>query len=318
MLLLNSTAIYTVVTYTPKHKEIWNAFITKAKNATFLFHRDFMEYHSDRFTDFSLLVFKEEKLMAVLPANIKDRVVYSHQGLTYGGLVVEEKLGFGYINDIFDAIKEFLKATGIVELRVKQLPEIYQKKPSNELYYLLSKGSVLDTQMVFAVDYSTPLRIHKTKQKYFRQGVQQGFVIKKEQVFDAFWNDVLVPRLQYKHNASPVHTLAEITLLQYKFPENIYQYNIYLEEELLAGITIFETDQVVKSQYGATTEAGERIRAFDYLFLYVINSYKDKKKYFSQGTATESNELGYNPGLVKQKEELGCSIYLQHIYSYTL
>jgi hypothetical protein len=51
-----------------------------------LFHRDFMEYHSDRFQDYSLLIFEEDKLIAVLPANrVEDRL--SHQGLTYGGLV---------------------------------------------------------------------------------------------------------------------------------------------------------------------------------------------------------------------------------------
>jgi hypothetical protein len=49
---------YTVRRYTSEDFALWNAFISTAKNATFLFHRDFMEYHSDRFEDYSLLVFE--------------------------------------------------------------------------------------------------------------------------------------------------------------------------------------------------------------------------------------------------------------------
>ena len=53
---------YTVKKYQENDYEIWNAFIGQAKNATFLFHRDFMEYHKDRFEDFSLVIFEDEKL----------------------------------------------------------------------------------------------------------------------------------------------------------------------------------------------------------------------------------------------------------------
>ena len=50
--------------------DAWNTFVSKAKNATFLFHRNFMEYHKNRFQDFSLVVQEDQKWVAVLPANI--------------------------------------------------------------------------------------------------------------------------------------------------------------------------------------------------------------------------------------------------------
>src|SRR5215216_754207 len=74
---------YTIKKYDQSDYTIWNDFVALAKNATFLFHRDFMEYHQDRFEDFSVLVFEGEKLKAVLPANKAENSVYSHQGLTY-------------------------------------------------------------------------------------------------------------------------------------------------------------------------------------------------------------------------------------------
>ena len=62
------TSTYTARRYTAEDAELWNEFVASAKNATFLFHRDFMDYHSDRFTDFSVLVFKDDALYALLPA----------------------------------------------------------------------------------------------------------------------------------------------------------------------------------------------------------------------------------------------------------
>jgi len=61
-----------ILKYTTEHKNIWNEFVKNAKNAHFFFLRDYMEYHSDRFEDYSLLVFDEtQKLISILPANIK-------------------------------------------------------------------------------------------------------------------------------------------------------------------------------------------------------------------------------------------------------
>ncbi|PUU68912.1 GNAT family N-acetyltransferase, partial [Flavobacterium sp. WLB] len=99
---------YTVKKYDQNDYKLWNDFIVQAKNATFLFHRDFMEYHQDRFEDFSLLIFEEEKLKAILPANKKENSIYSHQGLTYGGLVYKEETKQTSIIEIFQELLSFL------------------------------------------------------------------------------------------------------------------------------------------------------------------------------------------------------------------
>jgi DNA-binding response OmpR family regulator len=41
--------------YTASRKREWDTFVSTAKNATFLFFRDYMDYHRDRFTDHSLM-----------------------------------------------------------------------------------------------------------------------------------------------------------------------------------------------------------------------------------------------------------------------
>lgn len=55
--------------YNDADKEVWNAYVEHARNATFLLNRSYMDYHSDRFHDHSLMIFHNNKLYALLPAN---------------------------------------------------------------------------------------------------------------------------------------------------------------------------------------------------------------------------------------------------------
>ena len=59
-----------IETYKDSYKADWNDFIDSSKNSTFLFNRNFMDYHSDRFEDFSLMVYDKSELIAILPLNI--------------------------------------------------------------------------------------------------------------------------------------------------------------------------------------------------------------------------------------------------------
>ena len=111
--------------------------VSHAKNATFLFNRDFMEYHKDRFQDASVMVFKGDKLMALFPANQVNDTVYSHQGLTYGGLILNSKLKLNSVLEIFKNVIKFYKSQGFKNLEVKIIPNIYNNLPSDELLYFV-------------------------------------------------------------------------------------------------------------------------------------------------------------------------------------
>lgn len=308
---------YTIKKYHKNDYEIWNAFTALAKNATFLFHRDFIEYHQDRFDDFSLLVFEDEKLKAVLPANIKGKSVYSHQGLTYGGLVFAPKLKGEKIEAVLDQVLLFLKENSIENLYYKPIPDFYFERGNQEIdFFLFKRRAILEhKEMNLAINLELPLQISKSKLKHFRRIENLDLDIVEEQDFQPFWEKILEPRLLEKFNAKPVHTKEEIGLLKQKFPENIRQYSVYQNDEIIAGITIFETKNVVKSQYGATSEKGEQVRALDFLFINLIHKYKRKGKlFFDMGIVNEENESGYHSGLLNQKEELGCSVYNQDFY----
>ena len=56
--------------YDPTLKPVWDNFLENCKNATFLFKRDFMDYHKNRFEDFSIMIYNGNKLIALVPGNI--------------------------------------------------------------------------------------------------------------------------------------------------------------------------------------------------------------------------------------------------------
>ena len=56
--------------------------------------------------------------------------------------------------------------------------------------------------------------------------------------------------------------MQEITNLKKKFPENIRQFNVYYNDEIVAGTTIFESENVVHSQYISADENKNKIGKF--------------------------------------------------------
>ncbi len=103
-----------VVPYNISYFEKWNDFVLTSENGNFLFHRNFMEYHQDRFKDASVILLDEkENIKAILPANVNDNTIYSHQGLTYGGLILKERKHIQEIIRYFYYITKYYKEKGI-------------------------------------------------------------------------------------------------------------------------------------------------------------------------------------------------------------
>ena len=278
-----------------------------------------MDYHRDRFEDHSLMIFKNEALVALLPTHLLNKSLVSHNGLTYGGLIVDNNFDQSDIKLLFDSVFSYCKLNGFKQLILKTMPNFYQNKSQEKIEGYLKQicEAKLDKKRVLAIDYSQPLTIHKTKLKHFRKHQATDFIIKKENTFKLFWNKVLIPLLKEKHNTKPVHSLGEIELLNSQFPKEIVQYNVYCQDKILAGITIFDKGNIVKSQYGAATKLGKKTRALEYLFLNLIFKFKQEEKtFFSMGTVIDKSfPEGYNTGLYKQKKELGCSDYTQNCYN---
>lgn len=320
-LLFNSQRVknYTVQRYTYQHNQLWNSFLEGSKNGTFLFHRDFMEYHSDRFSDYSLIVFENDKPKALFPANHSNDTLYSHQGLTYGGVIVSEDCKLTHFLKIFEAILDFLKRE-FKKLYIKVIPNIYNSTFSDELLYglFLQNATLVRRDTFSVIDLKKPIKISNSRKYEIKKGVEHQIEIQQTSDFSDFWNNVLTPNLNQKHKVNPVHTLGEITYLHSKFPNNITQFNALYNGQLVAGATMFVTDRVAHVQYISSTELRSMTGALDYLFDYLIKFYKDKVNYFDFGTSNENQGRSLNEGLLFWKESFGAKTVVQDFYELAL
>lgn len=308
---------YKIIKYTSEHYQKWNNFVAKSKNATFLFHRDFMEYHSDRFQDFSLLVFDEnENLKAILPANISNEKVFSHQGLTYGGMVIDSTLKLEKFITIYTEILLFLNENGIKTIDFKLIPNIYCSQPSEEINYalFLSEAKLKRRDSLVTVDLQSSFKIDLNRVEGVKRAEKLGLEIKKTSDLSSFWKEVLIPNLEAKHDAKPVHTLEEIESLQEKFPNNIIQYNVCQNDEIIAGTTLFIDRKTVHVQYISAVGDKNQHGALDYLFHYLITKVYADFDYFDFGISNENQGKNINKGLQYWKETFGARTFVQDFY----
>ncbi|MBR3646638.1 MAG: GNAT family N-acetyltransferase [Lachnospiraceae bacterium] len=296
----------TVKKYLDSDKNVWNEFVLNSKNGIFMFNRDFVEYHKDRFTDNSLMFYDEDKLVAVMTASIRDGVLSSHGGLTYGGFITNNEMKQHRMNECFTALKEYASQNGIKEIVYKHIPHIYHKQPAEEdIYSLYYNGAeVLKIEASTVINLQQPLKMPKGRKAQVGRARREGVEIKESNDLEAFIeleNQVLSEH----HGTKAVHTADELHLLQNYFPENIKLIAAYYQEKLIAGTVIFIYDNVVHTQYMAANELAREIGALDLTISTLIDKYKDTKKWLDFGISTEEAGHYLNEGLISQKEGFG-------------
>ncbi|MBL7885633.1 MAG: GNAT family N-acetyltransferase [Flavobacterium sp.] len=307
---------YFVRLYQKEDFALWNDCIGQAKNATFLFHRNFMEYHNDRFDDYSLMVFEGEKLVAVLPANRVGETVFSHQGLTYGGLVLTPKSKLSSVIAIFKTVLLFLYENGILHLNLKPIPSFYCAQFADEIDYCLfiTKANLYKREALSLLNLTQDFSFSKDRKQCVRRGIKANLLVKEEPNFELFWNEILIPNLDKKHQSKPVHTVEEITKLHQHFPENIRHFNVYFENQIVAGTTIFVTDKVAHPQYISGNEMKNELGSLDFLYHHLIHEVFADKTYFDFGPSHEENGTKIKEGILFWKESFGTKTVTQSFY----
>lgn len=305
-----------IIQYTKEHEEQWDYFITTAKNGHFLFYRKYMDYHSERFTDHSLLVFDDKKrLMAILPANISGDMLYSHQGLTFGGFVISLTVKAEIMLNIFSLLIDYLKSIQVEKLIYKPIPSIYtEMSPQEDLYALfVCNAQLFRRDVSSSIDLSRTFKYSKGRKWTVNKAKKENIELCRATEYAGFWQ-LLSNVLAYQHDAKPVHSLSEIEYLQNCFPENIKLFVAKKNDEVIAGAVIYETELVAHTQYLANSDEGREIGALDLLVDHLIKDVYKDKKYFDFGISTEDEGRSLNKGLIAQKEGFGASAIIHDFY----
>lgn len=298
--------IITIVHYSSDKQAQWNQFVDESKNGTFMLKRGYVEYHSDRFVDNSLMIYDNNKLIALLPASKHGDELRSHGGLTYGGLVVGRKMTVQLMLCIMEFLKPFLKEEGFKTLKYKRVPYIYYDYPSDEdLYALFRVGAKLIRRDISTSIYLPDrIRFNERRRRNVKKAIKANLEFRQSYDFGQYI-EMLAEVLASRHDTKPVHTADEIKLLADRFPDNIKLYASYDGDRMLAGSVIFETPRVAHAQYIASSPEGRNCGALDFCFDQLINDIYSNKVYFDFGISTEERGWYLNEGLVEQKQEFG-------------
>ena len=305
--------------YTPDKKQEWNDFVRHSKNGTFLLDRNYMDYHADRFTDHSLMVYRRDKLYALLPGNIAGDVFYSHQGLTYGGLIMSDKTVAAEVVQIFKLFNELFRKDGICKVVYKPTPWIYHRQPSEEDLYAVVEvcGASMSRGLSSTISREHLNKWYRIRECGVKHAKQLGLTVEETEDYRPFWQ-ILTNNLGERYGLNPVHTVEEIEMLHHRMPDHIRLMVVKEGEETVGGTVLYISDRVVHSQYIAASPKGKQQHALDLLFDVVIRQALASHPYFDFGISTEKHGTYLNENLIYQKEGFGGRGICYDWYEWTL
>ncbi len=309
-----------VVRYTSQKKQEWDSFVDEAKNGVFLFKRDYMDYHADRFVDCSLMIYKDGRLMALLPANISSDVLYSHQGLTFGGLIHTIKTTAVDILEALKAVNAYAEKLGVKQVVYKTIPYIYNKYPSDEDAYALFRQKnfqQIACNISTTIEIGAKLGFSTLRKRGVKKATKNKVRVFESDDFKAFW-EVLQENLSEKYDATAVHSYEEICLLKERFPDNIKLYVAEYMGKIVGGVVMYISSEVAHTQYISASAKGKVLGCLDLIFDVLVNDIYTGYKYFDFGTSNEHQGQYLNENLIFQKEGFGGRAVCYNSYMYDL
>ena len=299
--------MFEIKPYSSEMKSEWDAFVGASKNGLFLFFRDYMDYHHDRFEDHSIVIYRQNKLYALLPANISHDVLYTHQGLTFGGLIINEHFTAAESITVFKLINAYLRNEGIRKVVYKAIPWLYHQQPAEEdLYaiYRTTNAKLVARDIATAIQLNMPLPLYTQRRRGVSKAIRNGISIEESNHWTDFWH-ILTTNLQTKYHVLPVHSLSEIKMLKARFPNNIRLFTAKYDNKVLGGTVVYEYGNVAHTQYISASLEGKKLHVLDLLFDKLIHEVYRNKMWFDFGKSTEQQGTILNEGLIFQKESFG-------------
>ncbi len=309
-----------ITRYTPDKAAEWNDFVAHSKNGTFLLDRRYMDYHADRFADHSLMFYRDHELYGVLPANQEGSTLHSHQGLTYGGLVMGDSATVEATAQCFSLLNGYLKEQGIESVVYKAIPWIYHRQPSEEDLYALVNvvhAHLLVRHVSSTINLTTPIRWRRDHRYGAGKSLAGGVIVNSSDDYEAFWK-VLSDNLQQKYGAHPVHTLQEIRLLHSLFPHHIRLYTATADGAVIGGTVLYLCGATVHAQYISASPEGKRRHAIDAIFSHILSQEVNGARFFDFGKSSDGNGEELNATLVSQKEGYGARAICYDWYQWHL
>ena len=315
--------------YNHKMKHLWDAFVDKSSNGTLFHKQSFLEYHISRqFKNHSLLFYKNNELVAVLPAAIikknTEMIYSSHPGSSFGGFVINKRISFKCINEIIKSLDGYLLKLNITSCLLVLSPESYWLNGDESMRYLLqwnnykAKENYISHYVAFNNHVSINSLIKKRKKRYINKLLKDGnTIIKETGDFNQFYD--LLLHSKETHKTKPTHSLEELRKLKKIFPNEIRLFVSSYNQQISGGTLLFCIHpriclvfyNVIKEKFKATQLAS--------LQLYSAMSFAQKNNYKILDFGVSHKPEALNPlspkfSLINFKEQFGAKGCLRIVY----
>jgi hypothetical protein len=319
--------------YTEKLNNIWDDFIFNSNNGTIFHTQQFLSYHQNKkFTNHSLLFFDKDILLAVLPASIiknnNQKILCSHPGASFGGMVYSQNLNFITYNNIISCLEQYCIKKKFDIIRLINTPNIYHKTKDDSFNYLLQwrefiqKETYISHYLENNFEIKTLTLLHKRKQRYIKNIIQNNkFSYKADQSFNLFYPILLQSKKLFK--TFPTHSLEELFLLKKEFPEKIHLLLFYDYQTVVGGsVLFFTTNNTVLIFYNAINPKYKQSHLSTYqLYECMRFAKKNNKKIIDFGvshTPETKNPLDPKFSLIQFKEHFSAKGVLRIVYEKAL
>ncbi len=303
--------------YSPDFQSQWDSFVKQSFNATFLHRRAYMDYHADRFRDFSLIFFVGEEPVALMPAHRHEDKLWAHRGLTYGGWLWKKPFRTAVMIEMWQAMRRFLRREGIRRWCIRDIPPFYAAfMAGNNRYVYRRMGGRPRPVDFWIIDTRRPPDglLNADRRRSLRRAGNLSLSIERSEKWEEFWS-LLENSLQERHASRPVHTLREIRQLHARFPAHIHLVTARQGGELVAGAVVYETARVARLQYLAGV-ADEALRpAIDALVWHIIRDYYPQKGFIDLGSALLPDGTPHE-SLIYWKESFGATPAVQYRWDF--
>ena len=321
-----------IVSFSKEYEERWDRFVlNQSANGTMLQTRKFLNYHpSNRFLDSSIIFLKGTEIIAVIPANLIDnddrRVLYSHTGSTFGGIIIDKRnIKVSVLECLFELLDQYCLDNNLNEIRLKMTSPLYSRNNSELLdYFLFNHGYKCSLEVGYYINFDNynddiPSNYSASVRRHYKAALKNGLSFKEMNTREeiSLFYDVLIDNYR-KFKTQPVHSLEELFLLKEDIlKDRIRFYGVFQSDEIVASSMVFEFDQkVFHTQYLASKVSYSNYYVNEFLYTNLIMCAKENKfTFLSFGTTTLDGGKTLNYNLAQYKEQYGTDQYVNRTYS---
>lgn len=299
---------YNIVKYEKIYYNEWNTFVEESINGNIYHSRIFLSYHpEDRFEDTSIMIYKDNILVCVLPSCKNGDKYFSHKGATYGGPVFSKDVyNIKYLNILINKIFEYYNYN--IEFRICN--SIYNSVSDNSLLYLLGSKLKMCPELAWyihtnenIIENISNIRNKKSLLKIMNNNEYVCDSFSDKEYYIKFYK-ILKKNLNTKYDTNPTHTLEEFLFLSDILKDKQRLYLVKYKDIIYGGVYVIKVTKNCWYTFyiSKNIDISNNLSIIYIMYKIQQDALKENVKYVDYGITTEDAGKKINIGLAEFKE----------------